>query len=165
MRCAILIPAPAMLACSLRSVTSLTGPLWMPMRTGSSGWLRSALAISTAHRTGASKPAKDERAAISGGQPQQLPFRFRGAKLLSATHDLAQLLNARSLLGCPQFGIADDVDEQDVGQLETNSWFLPVDHRWILRPRHELSQTILSLRRGQSRHRRPPQRLHTRTGA
>ena len=31
-RCAKLIPAPAIFSCSFRLLTSLTGPLWMPIR-------------------------------------------------------------------------------------------------------------------------------------
>ena len=53
-RWARLIPAPATLERSFTSVVPLTGPLWIPMRTRSSGWLRSALLISFAQETGAS---------------------------------------------------------------------------------------------------------------
>jgi len=51
----MLMPAPAMLMRPLTSVTSLTGPLWIPIRTAILGWAFNASATSRAHRAGSSE--------------------------------------------------------------------------------------------------------------
>ena len=72
--------------------------------------------------------AKDERAAVTGRQTEEFSFGFGGAKLVGSAHDLAQFLNVRALLCGAQFGIADDVDEKDVRDLEAEFRFLLVGH-------------------------------------
>ena len=48
--------------------------------------------------------------------------------MVGSAHDLAQFLNVRALLSSAQFGIADDVDEKDVRDLEAEFRFLLVGH-------------------------------------
>jgi hypothetical protein len=72
--------------------------------------------------------AKDKRAAVTGWQTEELSFGFGSTKLVGSAHDRAQFLNVRALLGGAQFGIADDVDEEDVRDLEAESRFLLVGH-------------------------------------
>lgn len=61
-RWAILIPAPATLERSFTSNNPLTGPLWIPIRSWSSGEFLKARLISSAHCTGASGLLKKTRA-------------------------------------------------------------------------------------------------------
>src|SRR5438094_147440 len=67
--------------------------------------------------------AENERAAVSSGQAQQFAFRFSQAELLRAAHDLFQCLQLLALLGDEQFGITDDVDEENVPDLQLNLFF------------------------------------------
>jgi hypothetical protein len=50
-------------------------------------------------------------------------------ELLSPADDLAQRINLRALLVNPQFGIAHDVDEKNVGDFQSEFRFLFVPHR------------------------------------
>ena len=72
--------------------------------------------------------AKDERAAVTGRQTEEFSFGFGSAKLVGSAHDLAQFLNVRALLCGAQFGIADDVDEKNMRDLEAEFRFLLVGH-------------------------------------
>ena len=68
-RCAMLIPAPATFARSFTSTTSLTGPLWMPMRKRSSGCSLTARAdLQRALHRRFRAGEKDQRHAVAGGQ-------------------------------------------------------------------------------------------------
>lgn len=51
-------------------------------------------------------------------QPQQFPFRFGEAELLGPANDFAQFVNLFALLVDQQFGIPDDVDEQNMADLK-----------------------------------------------
>src|SRR6202011_4182910 len=62
--------------------------------------------------------AENQRASISGRQPQQFAFRFCRAELLGPAHDLPQFLDLLTLAGDKQFRVTDDVDEQDVPYFE-----------------------------------------------
>src|SRR6476469_10630414 len=72
--------------------------------------------------------AKVKRAAVTGRQTEKFSFGFGNAKLVGSAHDLAQCLNVRALLCGAQFGVADNVDEKDVRDLEAEFRFLLVGH-------------------------------------
>ena len=72
---------------------------------------------------------ESKRAAVTGRQSQQLSFSFSGAVLLGPPHDLAQLLYLSALLVNAQFGIAHDVDEKNMGDLQSDFRFRFVRHR------------------------------------
>ena len=65
--------------------------------------------------------AKNQRAAVPGRQAQEFAFRFSAAELLCSTHDFFQLLQQLALLANQPLGVADDVDEQDMPDLETQT--------------------------------------------
>ena len=73
--------------------------------------------------------AESKRAAVTGRQSQQFSFRFSSAELLSSANDLAQFLDLGALLVNAQLGIADDVNEKDMGYLQSELRFLLVAHR------------------------------------
>ena len=62
--------------------------------------------------------AKNECSAVARRQPQKFAFRFSDTDLFGCAHDFFQLLNLRALFVDEQFGITDDVNEQDMADLE-----------------------------------------------
>ncbi len=62
--------------------------------------------------------SKNKRATIARRQTHQFPFCFGETELLGTAHDLLQRLNLLALLVDEQFGVTDDVDEQDVSDLK-----------------------------------------------
>src|SRR5438067_37045 len=58
--------------------------------------------------------AENQRATVARGQAEQFTFRFSQAELLRPAHDLFQSLKLLALLGDEQFGITDNVDEENV---------------------------------------------------
>src|SRR6478672_8287558 len=98
-RCAKLIPAPAMLERPLTSTTGLTVPLWIPMRTCSSGWLRSALLISNAQETG-----------VSGGVAK--------TSVIRSPNNFIERMQIIALRVDQELGGTDNIDEADVPDLE-----------------------------------------------
>src|SRR6266487_734173 len=67
--------------------------------------------------------SENERATVTSGQAEQFTFPFSQAELLRAAHDLFQCLQLLALLGDKQFGITDDVDEENVPDLELDLFF------------------------------------------
>jgi len=82
-------------------------------------------------KNGRLQVAKDKCAAVTGRQTEEFSFGFGSAKLLRSAHDRAQFLNVRALLCGAQSGIADDIDEEDVRDLEAEFRFLLVWHQGI----------------------------------
>ena len=80
-------------ACSFSIADPLTGPLWIPIRTGSSGCARSALLISIAQTTGASGAVRKTSAMPSPvGNSHQFACASACAELLGAADNRIQLL-------------------------------------------------------------------------
>src|SRR6266700_3329743 len=67
--------------------------------------------------------AENERATIASRQAEQFAFRFSQTELLRPAHDLIQCLKLLALLGDEQFGITDDVDEENVPDLQLDLFF------------------------------------------
>src|SRR5438477_3658794 len=67
--------------------------------------------------------AENERATVASGQAEQFAFRFSQTELLRAAYDLFQCLKLLALLGDEQFGITDDVDEENVPDLQLDLFF------------------------------------------
>ena len=61
---------------------------------------------------------KDQRHAVAGGDFDQTLCRLSFLKLLGRTDDLRQLINSSALLINRKLLVANDVDEQDMGDFE-----------------------------------------------
>ena len=100
-----------MLVRPLTSVTSLTGPLWMPIRTAKFRVLAQRLGdLERTARRLFGAVTKDQRHPVAGRQPNEL-FVGRVAHLRRPEHDLRQLAEALLLFLDQELGVTDDVDE------------------------------------------------------
>jgi len=75
----------------------------------------------TKHRRFRSRP-KNQRSAVTGWKPQQFAFGLRRFELFCRLNNRLQRLELFALLINQQFGIADDVDEQDMSDFELQLW-------------------------------------------
>ncbi len=90
--------------------------------------LQSLADFQSAQGRGFRSVAKNQCAAIPGRQAQEFAFRFGEANLLRSTHDFLQLLQQLALLANQPLGVADNVDEQDMPDLETKTGLLVGRH-------------------------------------
>ena len=124
-RFAMLSPAPARLALSFTSTTPLTGPLWIPIRSCRRGCSLSARLISTAHCAGASGlRVKDQHHPVASWDPNQTVRGFGSLKLFGGANNPVQFLNRRVLVVNRKLRVANDVDEQDMGDFELDLFLI-----------------------------------------
>src|SRR5712692_2603396 len=75
---------------------------------------------------------KNQRHPVTGGDLDQARRGFGVLKLLGPANGLSQFINRRALLINRKLGVANDVDEEDVGDLELNLFFNFARHRCLL---------------------------------
>src|SRR5438874_13059453 len=120
----MLIPAPAILACSFRSTDFIDRAAVNAHPHPQFGMTFEFPAnLDRAEDRRFRAGAENERATVTSGQAEQFTFPFSQAELLRAAHDLFQCLKLLALLGDEQFGITDDVDEENVPDLELDLFF------------------------------------------
>ena len=66
---------------------------------------------------------ENQRHAIAGGNLEQPIFAFRFAEFVRGLDNLVELVDGRALIISRHFGIRDDVDEENVGDLERDLLF------------------------------------------
>ena len=65
---------------------------------------------------------ENQRHSIAGRNFYQAPCRFRFLKFIRTADDLIEFINQCTLLVSPQFGIANNVDEQNMDDLQFDSF-------------------------------------------
>ena len=120
----MLMPAPAMLACSFRIIDFIDRTA---VNTHPHSKFRMTLQrladLDRAQDRRFGIGAKDQRTAIAGWQAEQFARCFGDPKLLGCPNDLLERLQLLALLSDEQFGVTDDVDEEDMPDLEPDLFF------------------------------------------